>query len=146
MGMRRSAPSSRPVSATMRMAIAAPGPLPPAAMASSCCESCMAVSGERVLQDPGHLRERQAWAAGNDAGGIGVGEIAQEVRFDGGPGQELLVHPVVVEAGHRTRVEPEGATGTLWTKWTEWTGVTSVAVQGVHLAHKVSVPCVPYKP
>src|SRR5262245_36849304 len=111
MGMRRSAPSSRPVSETMRMAIAAPGPLSPAAMASSSCESCMALPLGKPYRTPVHLRERQAWAAGKDARRSVVREIAQKVRFAVWSGAELFVHPVDVEAGHGARVEPEGVRG-----------------------------------
>src|SRR5687767_6600380 len=58
-----------------------------------------------ALQDLARLVEAEAGAAREDAGGVAVAEVAEEVGLDLRAGEELGVDLGVVEARHRAAVE-----------------------------------------
>ena len=57
-----------------------------------------------VLDDPRHLVEAEARRARKQALGIAISQIAEEVRFDVGAGEEFAIDALSVEAGHRPAI------------------------------------------
>lgn len=57
------------------------------------------------------ILEFQPWAAREQAAGIAITEVADEVRLDPPTRKKIPVNQGVVEAGHGTAIESEGAGG-----------------------------------
>ena len=60
-----------------------------------------------MSDDARHLVETKTRRARTENARVAIAEIAEEVRFDFGAGEELAIDRLVVEAGHRTAIEAE---------------------------------------
>ena len=65
----------------------------------------------RASEQGTRLFEGQARTAAIHLRGIAVAEVADEVRPDGSPGEELRVDSGVVEARHRSAIQPDRTRG-----------------------------------
>src|SRR4051812_39836035 len=67
----------------------------------------LAGSWQGASGDAAGFLEGQARQLAEDAAGIAMAEVAEEVRLHRGAGEEGLVHLRLVEAGHGADIEPD---------------------------------------
>ena len=64
-----------------------------------------------ALKNLARLIKLEARAARKQTGGVAIADSAKEIRLDDAVREKLLVHPFVIEAGHGSAIETQGAGG-----------------------------------